>query len=39
MSISEVALNVGFNDQSHLYKYFKQIFSISPKEYQDSLIK
>lgn len=37
MSISEVALSVGFNDQSHLYKYFKQIFSISPKEYQDSL--
>jgi len=37
--ISEVALNAGFNDQSHLYKYFKQIFSYSPKEYQDSLIK
>ncbi len=39
MSISEVALSVGFNDQSHLYKYFKQTFSITPKEYQDSLIK
>ncbi len=39
MSISEVALSSGFNDQSHLYKYFKQFFSISPKEYQQSLIK
>lgn len=35
--ISEVALNTGFNDQSHLYKYFKQIFSISPNEYKQSL--
>jgi AraC-like DNA-binding protein len=39
MTISEIALSVGFNDQSHLYKYFKQIFSISPREYQDSLTK
>ena len=39
MLISEVALTLGFNDQSHLYKYFKQVFSISPKEYQKSLIK
>lgn len=39
LSISEVAYCSGFNDQSHLYKYFKQIFSISPKEYQDSLLK
>ena len=38
ISISEVALSTGFNDQSHLYKYFKQTFSISPKEYQNSLI-
>lgn len=38
ISISEVALTIGFNDQSHLYKYFKQTFSISPKEYQKSLI-
>lgn len=37
MSISQVAQSVGFSDQSHLYKYFKQVFSISPKEYQDSL--
>jgi len=39
ISISEVAISAGFNDQSHLYKYFKQIFSYSPKEYQDSFIK
>jgi len=39
LSISEVALMTGFNDQSHLYKYFQQIFSYTPKEYQDSLIK
>ena len=38
ISISEVAISAGFNDQSHLYKYFKQIFSYSPKEYQDSFI-
>lgn len=37
MSISEAALCAGFNDQSHLYKYFKLIFSISPKTYQKSL--
>jgi len=39
ISISQVSLDTGFNDQSHLYKYFKQTFSISPKEYQKSLIK
>jgi AraC-like DNA-binding protein len=38
ISISEVAFTTGFNDQSHLYKYFKQTFSISPKEYQKSFI-
>ena len=37
INIAEVAITVGFNDQSHLYKYFKQIFSISPKEYQVSI--
>jgi AraC-like DNA-binding protein len=37
INIAEVAIIVGFNDQSHLYKYFKQIFSVSPKEYQVSL--
>lgn len=38
-NISEVAQKAGFNDQSHLYKYFKQVFSISPKEYKDSFKK
>jgi len=38
-SIADVALECGFNDQSHLYKYFKQVFSITPKEYQKSLQK
>jgi len=38
IAISEVAITTGFNDQSHLYKYFKQTFSISPKEYQKSLM-
>jgi len=34
--IAQVAIECGFKDQSHLYKYFKDVFSFSPKEYQDS---
>ncbi len=37
ISISAVALAAGFTDQSHLYKYFKQIYSITPNEYKSSL--
>jgi len=37
-SIAEVALECGFSDQSHLYKYFKEVFGISPKAYQESLM-
>jgi len=37
LSISQTAQEAGFVDQSHLYKYFKQIFSITPKEYLQSL--
>ena len=37
-SIVQVALLCGFNDQSHLYKYFKEVFGVSPKAYQDSLL-
>lgn len=37
--ISQVAKECGFSDQSHLYKYFKDVFSVSPKEYQESLKK
>jgi AraC-like DNA-binding protein len=36
--IAEVAQLCGFHDQSHLYKYFKQMFSITPKAYQKSLL-
>jgi len=36
--IAEVAQLCGFHDQSHLYKYFKQMFSITPKAYQESLL-
>ena len=39
ISITEVSLMCGFSDQSHLYKYFQQIFSITPKEYQKSILK
>ena len=37
-SIAEVALECGFSDQSHLYKYFKEVFGVSPKAYQESLM-
>ena len=37
-NIAEVALHCGFSDQSHLYKYFKEVFGISPKAYQNSLM-
>ncbi len=37
-SIAEVALDCGFSDQSHLYKYFKEVFGISPKGSQESLM-
>jgi len=36
-SITEVALSVGFYDQSHLHKHFKKHFGITPKEYLLSL--
>lgn len=31
LSISEVAAEVGFADQSHLHRHFKRIFGITPK--------
>ena len=37
-NIAQVALDCGFSDQSHLYKYFKEVFGISPKAYQNSLM-
>jgi len=36
MNIAEAALSCGFYDQSHLYNYFKKIFGVSPKAYQDA---
>lgn len=33
LSISEVAVCVGFCDQSHLTKYFKRIVGVTPKKY------
>jgi len=36
MEIAEAALTCGFYDQSHLYNYFKKIFGVSPKTYQEA---
>jgi AraC-like DNA-binding protein len=36
MPIVEAALTCGFYDQSHLYNYFKKIFGVSPKVYQEA---
>lgn len=36
MDIAEAALSCGFYDQSHLYNYFKKIFGVSPKAYQEA---
>ncbi len=36
--ISEVAVSVGFYDQSHFHKAFKSVFAITPKEFQKMLI-
>ena len=38
LTLEEVAIECRFSDQSHLYKYFKEVFGISPKAYQASLI-
>ncbi|HIP59665.1 MAG TPA: AraC family transcriptional regulator [Campylobacterales bacterium] len=38
MPIAEVALEVGFYDQSHFHKAFKSVFAITPKEFQKKLI-
>jgi len=39
MDITQAALNCGFYDQSHLYNYFKKIFGVSPKAYQEAFEK
>ena len=37
ISISQIAQNSGFFDQSHLNRSFKRIFQITPKEYQKNI--
>jgi len=39
MDISQVAIEVGFYDQSHLTNIFKKVFAITPKAYQNSVLK
>jgi AraC-like DNA-binding protein len=39
MDISQVAIAVGFYDQSHLTNIFKKVFAITPKAYQNSILK
>lgn len=36
IAIADVALNCGFNSQSHLGKYFRQITGMTPKTYRQS---
>ena len=36
LSIAEIATQVGFVDQSHLYRYFKRIVGVTPKTYKQS---
>ncbi len=38
-TILNIALQSGFYDQSHLNKAFKRVFSLTPKEYQDNILK
>ena len=38
-SISEVAVEIGFADQSHMHRIFKSIVAATPYEYQRCLIK
>ena len=37
-SISEVAYEAGFYDQSHLDRCFQKIVGMTPKEYQESIV-
>lgn len=39
LDISQVAIAVGFYDQSHLTNIFKKVFAITPKAYQNSIFK
>lgn len=35
-SISDIALQLGFSDQSHFTRFFRQMKGITPAEYQSS---
>jgi AraC-like DNA-binding protein len=37
--ISQVAVEVGFYDQSHLTNVFKKVFALTPKAYQNDILK
>ncbi len=37
--ISQVATQIGFYDQSHLTNIFKKVFAMTPKAYQNSILK
>ena len=39
MDISQVAIQIGFYDQSHLTNIFKKVFAMTPKAYQNSISK
>ena len=39
VDLSEVALECGFFDQSHLHRHFKAITTVTPKEYQVNFIQ
>ena len=39
MDLSQVALECGFFDQSHLHRHFKAITTVTPKEYQVNFIQ
>lgn len=37
LAIADIALNCGFNSQSHLGKYFRQVTGMTPRNYRQSL--
>lgn len=39
VEISQAALEVGFYDQSHLTNVFKKVFAMTPKAYQNDILK
>jgi AraC family transcriptional regulator len=35
LSLAEIAIQVGFVDQSHLHRHFKRLVGITPKNYRN----